>query len=305
MRVFITGGSGLVGSRLVARLLQRGDTPVVLTRSPEAARATLGADIEIIQGDPTHRGDWERAVGTCTAAVHLAGENIFARRWNDEFKARLRDSRIESTKNVVAALAAASPKPKVLVSASAVGYYGFHGDEELTEADPPGEDFLARTAIEWEAAARPVEAAGVRLAIVRIGVVMATSGGALAQMLTPFKMGVGGPVGSGRHWMSWIHIDDLVGIMLHAIDHADMSGVVNGVSPEPVTNKQFSRALGHVLGRPSLLPVPVFALRLRFGEVADVISKGQRVLPKRTLEFGYQYRFPTIDAALTDLVGRS
>jgi uncharacterized protein (TIGR01777 family) len=302
MRVFITGGTGLVGTRLVARLRERSDTPVVLSRNRAAAQAKLGANVEVIEGDPTSRGPWEHAIETCSAVVNLAGENIFARRWNDEFKAKIRDSRVEGTKNVVAAIAQAEKKPGVLVNASAVGYYGPHGDDELTEDSPPGNDFLAAACVEWEAAARAVEATRVRLVIARIGVVMSAEEGALAKMLTPFKLGVGGPVGNGRQWMAWVHLDDVVGIILHAIDHADVSGVINVMAPEPVTNREFSKSLGRALGRPAIFPVPVLMLRLRFGQVAEVIASGQRVLPKRALELGYQFQHSTIDGALADLL---
>ncbi|MBI3468406.1 MAG: TIGR01777 family protein [Planctomycetes bacterium] len=302
MRVFVTGGTGLVGSRLTARLCERSDSPVVLSRDAPAALAKLGTGVEIVEGDPATGGEWEQAIQTCDAVVNLAGENIFAHRWNEETKARIRDSRVQSTRRIVAAVGRATNRPRVLVKASAVGYYGFHDDEELTEADGPGEDFLARSCVEWEAAARELVPTGVRLVIVRIGVVLSTAGGALMQMLTPFKLGVGGPVGNGRQWMSWVHIDDLIGIILHALDHEHVSGVINGTAPEPVTNQQFSKALGRALGRPSFFRVPGFMLRLQFGQVAEIITSGQRVLPKRTVELGYQFRYPTIDAALVDLL---
>jgi hypothetical protein len=268
----------------------------------EPARAKLGADVQIVEGDPGKSGPWQSAVNKCDAVVNLAGENIFGRRWNEEFKGKLRDSRVYGTQNVVDAVARASSKPRVLVNASAVGYYGPHGDEPLTEDSPPGGDFLARICVEWEAAARTLNTSECRLVIVRIGVVLAPDGGALATMLTPFKLGVGGPVGNGRQWMSWVHIDDVVDILLLAIDHPEVTGILNGAAPEPVTNKQFSKALGRALGRPSFFPVPVFALRLRFGQVAEVIATGQRVLPKRTQDFGYSFRFPRVDEALADVL---
>jgi uncharacterized protein (TIGR01777 family) len=304
MRVFITGGTGLVGRRLVARLVERGDRPIVLSRNRASAQTRLGSEIEVVEGDPTIGSDWTEVLGTCDAVVNLAGENIFARRWNEEFKAKIRDSRVEGTTNVVAAIVRAEKKPSVLVNASAVGYYGPHGGEELTEYSPPGNDFLAGACIDWENAARVVEAASVRLVIARIGVVMAIEEGALTKMLTPFKLGVGGPVGSGRQWMAWIHVDDVVGIILHAIDHAAVSGVVNATAPVPVTNREFSKSLGRTLGRPAIFPIPVFMLRLRFGQVAEVIASGQRVLPMRTQELGYQFQHASIDGALAALLRR-
>jgi hypothetical protein len=304
MRVFVTGGTGLIGSRLVEHLLERGDAPVVLSRDRSRAAVKLGPRVDLVEGDPTADGDWTRGVEGADAVVHLAGENIFARRWNAEFKALIHDSRVQSTRRVVAAIARAAAKPSVLVSGSAIGFYGPCGDEELTEAAPAGSDFLAQSCTEWEAAAREVESAGVRLVIVRTGVVLSTRAGALSQMLTPFKLGVGGPVGNGRQWMSWVHLDDLVGVILHAIDHAHVRGVLNGTAPGAVTNREFSKALGRALGRPAIFPVPVFMLRLRFGEVADVISTGQHVVPARTLEADYQFRYPDIDGALGDLLNR-
>jgi uncharacterized protein len=192
----------------------------------------------------------------------------------------------------------------VLVSASAIGYYGPHGDEELTESSPPGDDYLAKLSIEWEAVAKSAEQHGVRVAIVRIGVVLAKEGGALQKMLTPFKMFVGGPVAGGKQYMSWIHIDDLVGIILLALDTPAVSGPVNGTAPHPVTNREFSKALGRVLGRPSFMPAPGFGLRAMLGEVANVVTKGQRVLPKAALAAGYRFRFEEVEAALRAVLGQ-
>ncbi len=304
MRVFVTGGTGLVGRRLVARMLERGDQPVVLSRNRDAAITTLGPDVEVVEGDPTVEGIWQQSVSTCPAVVNLAGENIFARRWNEDFKVAIRDSRVLATQHVVAAISRAESRPAVLVNASAIGFYGPHGDEELTEDSPPGNDFLANACVDWETAAREIATHGVRLVLVRIGIVLSAEGGALTQMLTPFKLGVGGPVGSGRQWMAWIHMEDLVGIILHSLDNPQVSGVINATAPEPSTNKEFSKALGRALGRPAVFPVPVFMLRLRFGQVAEVLAAGQRVIPKRTLESGYAFRFAKIDDALIDLLRR-
>ncbi len=306
MRVFITGGTGLIGTRLVRRLLGRGDTVVTLTRRPAAARERLGAGCTLVEGDPMQPGQWMDAVADCDAVINLAGENIFGKRWDPAFKELLRASRVRSTENVVQALArnprTAAGIPKVLVNASAIGHYGPHGDEELTEESGPGADLLALICVDWEKAARAAEP-GVRVALVRVGVVLDKEGGALAQMLTPFKFGVGGPAGSGRQWMSWVHHEDIGGIFLLALDNPAAAGPINGTAPQPVTNKEFSKALGRALHRPAFLPVPAFALRLRFGEVADVVTTGQRVLPKRAQALGYSFKFPAIDAALTDIVG--
>jgi uncharacterized protein (TIGR01777 family) len=247
------------------------------------------------------------AVAECDAVIHLAGENIFAKRWSDAFKKVLRDSRVVSTQNIVAALARQPHKPdgspKVLLNASAIGYYGPHQDEELTENSPPGDDFLARLCIEWEQAARQAEGHGIRLAMVRIGVVLGKESGALSKLLTPFRLGAGGPVGNGKQWMSWIHQNDLAGLFVFLLENAAATGPINGTAPQPVTNRDFSRALGRALHRPAFLPTPVFGLRFLLGEVAGVVATGQRVLPKRALELGYGFRFPTIDEALKDLLG--
>lgn len=306
MRVFVTGGTGLVGSHLVRRLRERKDEVVVLTRRPVVAREQLGSACTIVEGDPTQPAAWMGAVHDCDAVVNLAGENLFSRRWNEEFKALLRDSRVRSTANVVQALSE-SPRssagdPKVLVNASAVGYYGPRGDEELTEETPHGDDFLARLCVDWEQAARAAEPAGVRVALIRTGLVLDKAAGALPQLLTPFQWFVGGPAGSGRQWVSWVHHDDLIDLYLLALDDALATGPINGTAPHPVTNKALAEALGQALHRPSFLRAPAFALRLLLGEVADVVVTGQRVLPERAKRLGYTFRFPEIHGALQDVL---
>ena len=304
MRVFVTGGTGLVGSRLLAKLRGRGDEVVLLTRRPEVAGKIN--DVRVVVGDPTQAGPWADSVRDCDAVVNLVGEGIFNRRWSAAFKEALYRSRVESTRNVVRALQGAPRRgdgsPRVLVSASAIGIYGPHEEEELTEDSPPGDDYLARLCVDWEKAAREAESAGVRVVIVRTGVVLDPKGGALAKMLPPFKMFVGGPVGSGRQYMSWIHHEDLIGLILLALDRPEAAGPLNGTAPNPVTNKEFSKTLGRALGRPSFFAAPAFALRLALGEVADVITKGQRVLPRKALGLGYAFKFADIDAALRDVL---
>jgi uncharacterized protein (TIGR01777 family) len=309
MRVFLTGGTGLIGSRLVRRLHERGDSVVLLTRRSEAAQERFGKECTIVAGDPMQAGAWQEAIADCAAVVNLAGESVFGSRWNTEFKALLRESRILSTQHVVQALSRApvtsDGQPKTLVNASAIGYYGPHGDEELTEESPGGDDMLARLCLQWEKQAREAESAGVRVAIVRVGVVLDPEGGALPQMLRPFKLtGIGGPVGSGRQYVSWIHHADVVGLLLLALDRADARGPINGTAPNPVTSWDMARAIGRVLHRPSFLPAPAFALRLALGEVADLVTTGQRVLPPRAQALGYAFRFPTVETALADLLGR-
>jgi uncharacterized protein (TIGR01777 family) len=305
MRVFLAGGTGMIGSRLVPRLRQRGDSVVLLTRRPDAA-GTAFADCTIVAGDPMKADSWMDAVADCEAVINLAGENLTARRWNEAFKKTVVASRVQSTTNLVQALArnarTTNGRPKVLVNSSAIGYYGFCGDEELTETSPPGTDFLARLCQEWEKAARAGEAQGVRVAIIRTGLVLGKEAGPLSKLLTPFKMGAGGPMGSGKQWMSWIHGDDIVGILLLALDNAGATGPINGTAPNPVTNKEFGKVLGRVLHRPSFMWTPGFALRLGLGEVADLIVTGQRVLPKKALALGYAFKFPTLEEALRDVL---
>jgi uncharacterized protein (TIGR01777 family) len=305
MRVFVTGGTGLIGSRLLKRLRERGDEVRLLTRRPDAVREKF-AGCNLHAGDPMIAGPWMDAAAECDAVVNLAGENIFGRRWNDDYKRMLMDSRVKTTDNVVAALARRprtdSGAARVLVNASAIGYYGPRGDEEIGEDASPGNDYLAEICVAWEKSARAAEAAGARVALVRIGVVLDRAGGALKPMLTPFKLGVGGPVGSGRQWMSWIHHADAVGIILLALDRAEARGPLNGTAPTPVTNKEFGKALGRALHRPAFLPTPGFVMRAALGEVAGVVLTGQRVLPRAALKLGYQFQFPTIDAALADIL---
>lgn len=321
MRVFITGGTGLIGGDVARRLAERGDTPVVLSRNAESARKALGAiRPEIVEGDPGKPGDWQAALDGCDAVVHLAGHSLFGERWTEETRRKIRDSRVHGTENVVAGIERASKRPSVLVQGSAIGYYGPQGDEALTEDSPPGDDFLAQVCIEWEAAARPVEGLGVRLPIVRTGLVLAENEGALKMMVPLFRLGPGMPVGSdgslaparGRQWMSWIHLDDMTGLILLALDHPDASGPLNATAPHPVRNGEFSKALSRTLWRPYApwriyLPFgpPDFVLRMALGDIAEIVTSGQRVLPERALGLGYTFQFPELDMALGDLLGAS
>jgi len=308
MHVFVTGGTGLVGSRLIERLLARGDRVTVLTRRAEVAEAKWGGRCTSIPGDPVHAGDWMKALADCDATVNLAGENLFARRWNAAFKDLLRSSRLQSIANIVQALAQnprrSDGSPRVLVAGSAIGYYGPRGDEELDETAPPGNDFLAQLCVDWENATKPAADAGVRVVNLRTGIVLDAAGGPLKLMLTPFKMFVGGPIGGGRQWMSWIHHVDETGLILFALDTAQAKGPINAVSPEPKTNKEFSRTLGRVLRRPGFMPTPAFGLRVMVGEAACVITTGQRILPRKALELGYTFQFPELEGALRELLGR-
>jgi uncharacterized protein (TIGR01777 family) len=305
MRIFITGGTGLVGSRLVPYLRQRGDTVLVLSRR---AKAIEGLNCELIHGDPTQPGDWQDRAAECDAIINLAGENIVGKRWNDEVRRTLQESRVKATENCVQGITRqprrADGSPKILVNASAIGYYGPHGDEELDENSPPGNDFLASVCVDWEKAALPAKDAGVRVVLSRIGVVLADDGGPLAKMLLPFKFGLGGPMGSGKQWFSWIHRDDVIGLITMALDNPNASGPMNATAPQPVTNKNFGKALGRALGRPAFMPTPGFMLKLVMGDGAEIVLTGQKVLPKRAQEWGYSFRFPNLDGALADILGK-
>jgi uncharacterized protein (TIGR01777 family) len=304
VRVFVTGGSGFIGRRLSERLLARGDDVFALSRSLERARVTLPASVRLVEGDPRKPGPWMDALAGCDGVVHLAGEPVLARRWTDAHKSLVRASRVDSTRRVVEAAVRAGARTRVVVCASAIGYYGARGDETLDEQSPSGSDFLAEVGLAWE---REAAVAGVigqrRAAQVRIGVVLGDDGGALAKMVPPFRAFIGGPVGSGKQWVSWIHLDDLCGLFLLALDDARASGPLNGTAPEPCTMRDFAAGIGRALHRPSWLPAPAAAVRAAFGEGAAVILEGQRVLPRRALELGYRFRFPTLDGALSNLLG--
>jgi len=297
MRVTLTGATGLIGSRLVAALARRGDEVTVLSREPERARRRLGSGIEAVGWDPLGEPAPTSALAGRDGVVHLAGEPV-AQRWSSAAKERIRMSRESGTANLVAGLRSADPRPRALVSASAVGYYGPHGDEEVPESTPPGDDFLAQVCVAWERAAQGASELGMRVAIVRNGLVLDPSGGALAKMLPPFRAGVGGPVAGGRQWMPWIHVDDLVSLYLTALDRDDWSGPLNGSAPEPATNRDFSKALGRALHRPALAPVPRVALRALYGEMEQIVTTGQRAVPQRPLALGYAYAHPELDEAL-------
>ncbi|HEY7837744.1 MAG TPA: TIGR01777 family oxidoreductase [Terriglobales bacterium] len=280
MKIAITGATGLIGRALTAALSARGDAIVPIGRGVATAAMLAG----------------------CEAVVNLAGEPLLGRRWTGRRREVLRSSRIERTAQVVAALERMQPRPRVLVSASAVGYYGDRGAELLSEASPPGEDFLAQLCRDWEAAAVAAEALGIRVVLVRTGMVLAPRGGALAQMLPPFRWGLGGPAGSGRQYWPWIHIEDEVGVILEALGNGQLHGPVNAVAPEAVISRDFARALGRALHRPAVLPLPALALRLVFGGAAAVLLSSQRVAPGKLADCGYRFRFPALASALQDCI---
>jgi hypothetical protein len=302
MRVLITGASGRIGKALCEELLGRGDDVVGLTRDPEKAR-TAQPQVTWHAWEPTLERPEDAAFEGVEGVVNLVGEPI-NQRWSADAKKRIMDSRRVATHNLVGAIEGLATKPKVLVSQSAVGYYGSRGDETLDESSDPGAGFDSEVCVEWEKAAHEVGAAGVRLVIVRTGQVMETGGGILGELLLPFKLGVGGPLAGGRQWVPWIHISDEVGILAWALDTGSASGVVNATAPKPVTNKEWSKSLGRALHRPAVLPIPGVAVEVKFGrEFGKVAQGGQRVLPKRTEELGYAFKYPEIDGALRNLVG--
>jgi uncharacterized protein len=299
MKVALTGASGLIGSALVAKLGERGDAVTVLTRDPDRARAKLGAEVRALRWDPLSGPAPAQALAGHDAVVNLAGEPI-AQRWSERAKRAIRDSRVTGTRNLVEGLRglAADVRPSVLVNSSAIGYYGARGAEPIDEEASAGAGFLAQVCAAWETQARAVEQLGTRSVQVRTGVVLDRAGGALAKMLPPFRLGVGGPVAGGRQYVAWIHRDDLVGIMLAALDDERWSGAVNATAPEPVSNRALSLALGHALHRPALLPVPGAALRALYGEMAEIVTTGVRAVPARALVLGYEFEHPRLQEAL-------
>ena len=304
MRVLITGATGTIGQALAAALRSRGDQPVATTRDPERGRRVLG-DVEVHGWpDPSAAPPPAEALAV-DAVVNLIGERI-DQRWSDEAKRRIRDSRVTATEQLVAGIAALpeGERPSTLVSQSAVGYYGARGSELLEEDAAAGRDWLAGVVVAWEAAAHQAPA-GVRVVTTRTGVVLSPSGGALAKMLPFFKLGIGGPVAGGHQYVPWIHLDDVVGGLLHCVDTATATGAANLSAPEPVTNAALSKALGHALGRPAVLPVPGFAIGLLYGDMAELVTAGQRAVPARLQALGYPFVHTDVQAALRDVLGHT
>jgi uncharacterized protein (TIGR01777 family) len=306
MKIAITGATGFIGSRLVEKLTQEGHDLLIFTRSPEQARFKFPTaafpKLEIVAFRPTESGEWQNSVAGCDAVVNLAGEPI-AERWTPEHKKEILNSRQLGTQKIVEAIAQATPKPSVLINASAIGYYGTSERATFDETSLPGNDFLAQVCQAWEAEAKKVKDAGVRLVILRIGIVLG-NGGALAKMITPFKLFAGGPLGNGNQWFSWIHRDDLVNLILEALKRPEVEGTFNATSPNPVHMKQVCDTLGDIMHRPSWLPVPAFALEMLLGEGAKVVLEGQQVLPKATEAIGFRYQYPTLKSALTEIVAQ-
>ncbi|BAZ43716.1 hypothetical protein NIES4102_07170 [Chondrocystis sp. NIES-4102] len=304
MKIAITGATGLVGSRLVTKLQQAGHQILVFTRNPKTVSTVFPASaldqIEVVQYTPLESGDWQKKVSGCDAVINLAGEAI-AERWTPEQKQAIMESRQLGTRKLVEAIALAEQKPQVFISSSAIGYYGTSETISFDEDSPPGNDFLAQVCQNWEAEATKVKESGVRLVILRLGIVLA-NGGALGKMIGPFKMFAGGPIGSGKQWFSWIHRDDLVNLIIEALQNTEMSGVYNATSPNPVRMSQLCKTLGEVMNRPSWLPVPDFVLELLLGDGAIVVLQGQQVLPKKTQATGFNYQYQDLKPALAEIV---
>jgi len=297
VRITVTGATGRIGCHLVTALKARGDEVTALSRDPHKATQRLGVDA--VAWHPQREPAPAQALAGRDAVVHLAGEDV-GQRWSDEAKREIRDSRELGTRNLVAGLAAAQLRPPLLVSASAAGFYGAHGDEAVEEGSPPGRDWLADVCVRWERETDVAAQHGVRVVKLRTGVVLDAAGGALAKMLPPFKAGLGGPIAGGRQYLPWIHRDDLIGLYLAAIDSRDFSGPLNASAPEPATNKDFSKVLGGVLHRPAVAPVPGLTIKLMYGEMAQIVLTGVRMIPARAGELGYAFAHPDLDEALRD-----
>lgn len=298
MKILITGGTGFVGNSLLPRLSEDGHDVTVLTRGIRRQPEATGT-IRFIQGDPTQQGSWQDVVAEHDVIINLAGASIFGR-WSEKRKKMIIESRTLTTRNIVEAIPAKADT--TLISTSAVGYYGFHEDEELDESSPTGDDFLALLAKDWEKEAGKAREKGARVVITRFGIVLGRDGGALRQMVPPFRCFVGGPMGTGLQWLSWIHMEDLIGAIIHLMSRTDLSGPFNLTAPNAVQNRDFSRILGRVLGRPSWMPAPGFMVRLLLGEFGSVILKGQRAIPKRLMDSGFTFRFSEPEGALRDLL---
>jgi len=300
MKILVSGSTGLVGSALVSALQSGGHEVLPLVRSSSSGTQSRTG---LVAWDPTAGQLSAANLEGIDAAVHLAGENIAARRWTPAQKTKIRESRVAGTQLLAETLAKLKTPPKTLVCASAIGFYGDRSDQRLNEDSPPGTGFLADTCREWEAAAKPAAGRGIRVVHLRTGIVLASHGGALAKMLTPFRLGIAGIIGSGRQYMSWISLDDLVAVISYALSNETLRGPVNAVAPNSVTNHEFTKTLGRVLRRPTLFPMPAFAARLAFGEMADgLLLASARVEPKRLLDSGFRFRFPELEAALEHAV---
>jgi uncharacterized protein (TIGR01777 family) len=300
-KIIITGATGFIGARLTKSLIERGDEVTVFTRSMEKINSIPGVK-EYVKWDYRNPAEWERYIERKGAVIHLAGANLFGRRWNDNYKKLIVDSREVSTLNLAKAIKKIEKKPEVFICASAVGYYGNSENNLLTENSPAGNDFLATVCKRWEAAAAEVEKAGVRRISIRTGLVLSTEEGTLKKMLLPFKLFIGGSLGNGKQWFPWIHIDDLINIFLFTLDNNNVNGTLNASSPNPVRMKEFTKTLGKVLRRPSFFTVPEFVLKIVLGEFADAVVASFRVVPEKLIDNNFQFEFVELESALRDLL---
>jgi uncharacterized protein len=310
MKIAIAGATGFVGSQLVKQLQAQGDRVVILTRNPQSASNRFG-QAQIVGYNPLKSGEWQESISGCDAVINLAGEPIAEKRWTPAQKRAILESRQIGTQKIVEAILQgrgsandlATVKPQVLINASAIGYYGTSETDKFDESSPAGSDFLAEVCTAWETAAQAVTASGTRLVILRFGIVLGKNGGALGKMLAPFSAFVGGPIGSGKQWFSWIHSDDAIKLIIAALKDSQMQGVYNATAPNPVTMTEFANTLGNVMSRPSWLPVPNFAIEALLGEGAIVVLQGQQVIPTKTLDRGFDFQYPTLKTALESIVG--
>ncbi len=301
-KILLTGATGLIGKRIANKLIERGDEVTVFTRSVDKARRVIPDAAKYVDWN-YNNDDWQINLEGADGVIHLAGQNVMARRWNKEHKNKILKSRIDSTRALVNAIGKVAEKPKVFISASATGFYG-SSEEPVTEESLPGKDFLAGVVIAWENEAKKIDRLNIRRVNIRTGIVLDKNEGALYRMIKPFNYFAGGPLGTGKQWFPWIHIEDVAGIFLHALDNENVEGILNAVSPHSIRMDEFCKSLGKVMNRPSLIKVPVFLIRLIFGEGAYVLITGARVIPKRTLEFGYKYKFENEKNAVMDLLNR-
>ena len=302
MKIVIAGGSGFIGSELIRRLLDSKHEVVLLSRNPEAVHYQHNESISVVQWDGATVGEWAKYIDGVDVVINLSGENIAARRWRPKQKSRLISSRINSTRAILLSISKASKKPRILINASAVGYYGNFGNGDVAETQTKGEGFLSDLCGQWEREALHAEKYGLRVVLLRIGIVLEPSGGALRKMLLPFQFFFGGPLGSGKQWFPWIHRGDVVNIIMYAIENDALSGGVNVSSPSPVTMKEFARSLGRVIGRPSWLPIPSLILKFMLGEMSEMLLGGRRIMPMKLLDNGFVFQYPDLDKALKSLM---
>ena len=301
-KIIVTGATGLIGKKLVNSLIEKKYEVVVFSRDLQKAKLQLPNVKEFVEWDYKKPEKWKSSLEKIDGVIHLAGVNLFARRWNEEFKKEILDSRQISTKNLVEAIKQCTNKPKVFISASGIGFYGDRNDEELSDNSTPGKDFVADVCKVWEFESQQLTKINIRNIQIRTGLVLSTEDGALKQMLPAFKMFFGGPLGNGKQWSSWLHIDDIVGIYLYALENEKITGPLNAVSPNPIRMKDFARTLGKVLKRPSLFPVPKFILKFVVGEATEVVTASQKVIPEKLIKSDYKFKFTKLEDALRDLL---